>query len=363
MPLKRRTDLSEEEKTTIGLNSNYEAVIDANEKELNHTLEAGFECYKNLDLPQAAKNFRKIAADLKHLESVVTTQGKFHPNNALNDLTGKQWLQHTKSWIIMDGKPQDITKEIKDHPASFPPTLAEHFISFFSKKAEWVFDPFMGIGSTAEACAITGRNCLGTELNAKYADYARTRIQRQEIQNVLKIHAESIRFEIYNADARETVKIWQQLVIPKIKLVITSPPYWNMLQKSRGGVKSAQKQRIENGHDEYYSNDKADLGNIDNYASYLDALVNVFQDLSPILLDSAYLIVILQNCRTPEGTMKPIAWDFASKMQETRIFAMQQEYIWLQDQKYMGIWGWPTTYVSNVHHHYCLIFQKIKTKK
>jgi hypothetical protein len=24
----------------------------------------------------------------------------------------------------------------------------------------------------------------------------------------------------------------------------------------------------------------------------------------------------------------------------------------------LGIWGYPFTYVSNVHHHYCLIFEK-----
>ena len=35
-----------------------------------------------------------------------------------------------------------------------------------------VLDPFMGIGSTAEACKRTGRVAYGTELNSKYHSIA-----------------------------------------------------------------------------------------------------------------------------------------------------------------------------------------------
>ena len=38
------------------------------------------------------------------------------------------------------------------------------------------------------------------------------------------------------------------------------------------------------------------------------------------------------------------------------------EKIWCQDNKKLGIWGYPSEFVSNVHHHYCLIFKKPKPK-
>ena len=60
--------------------------------------------------------------------------------NKLNDLTGKDWLKFTKSWFIFDALASDlkeeqrVTKDSKQHPATFSPTLIEEFIGFFTKK-------------------------------------------------------------------------------------------------------------------------------------------------------------------------------------------------------------------------------------
>jgi hypothetical protein len=29
----------------------------------------------------------------------------------------------------------------------------------------------------------------------------------------------------------------------------------------------------------------------------------------------------------------------------------------VQENKPLGCWGWPTEFVTNVHHHYCLNFK------
>ena len=68
----------------------------------------------------------------------------------LNDLDGKEWVKNTKSWFILKGKSR--SKEVINHPAKYPEELAEKFVSFFTKKDEIVFDPFMGVGSTGVAC-------------------------------------------------------------------------------------------------------------------------------------------------------------------------------------------------------------------
>jgi hypothetical protein len=129
-----------------------------------------------------------------------------------------------------------------------------------------------------------------------------------------------------------------------------------MLGTSRGGVESTQKKRVKEGYDETYSQDPRDLGNIDDYDQYVQELANIFLELNPILEDGAHLVIILQNCRPKDGVMRPLAWDVAKALSQT--FTLRQEFIWLQDQKFLGIWGYPTTYVSNVHHHYCLVLQK-----
>ncbi|WP_371806720.1 DNA methyltransferase [Candidatus Lokiarchaeum ossiferum] len=352
-----RSNFSSEEEKEKALVTQYRDFLYQKQEELQKTLQAGLESFHEVDLAQAAREFRKLANDLKLLEKLATDKGNHTDRNTLNDLSGKQWIQHTKSWVVVDGRPGSITKEIKDHPASFPPSLAEFFISYFTKRGQWVMDPFMGIGSTVEACFTTRRNCFGTELNPKYCEFAQSRISKilQKDKKRKENIPKDLQWNVFNSDARNAISLWQEQNTPPIDFLITSPPYWNMLKKSRGGVKSALKQRVEEGLDEYYSESQNDYGNIDDLTGYLAQLTDLFKSFKPMLKPKAYLMVILQNCRPKDGEMRPIAWDFANYMKKH--FILRQEFIWCQDQKFAGIWGYPTTYVSNVHHHYCLVFQ------
>ncbi|MHA1323958.1 MAG: DNA methyltransferase [Candidatus Helarchaeota archaeon] len=351
----------------ISQNPNYKPsasnIIQRTSSTIQELLEKAHQLYRAGHFIECAKVFRQLGRQVRDLEFEIECKGNYDPRNTLNDLTGKEWLRHTKSWLVVDGKPSDIPNEIKNHPASFPPDLAKHFIRFFTKTGDWVFDPFMGIGSTLVACMELKRNCWGTELNSQFAEYAQQRITK--IQTRLdqflpsaSASASSLTLQVFNADCRECIQIWHEHEYPPVKFTITSPPYWNMLADSRGGVKSAMKQRIEQGFNQTYSNDSRDLGNISNYQQYLEELFSIFSQIKALMAPKGYLMIILQNIRTRDGKVCPLAWELALKLRET--FALKQEFIWCQDQKFMGIWGYPTTYVSNVHHHYCLVFQLLK---
>ncbi|MBN2155910.1 MAG: site-specific DNA-methyltransferase [Candidatus Lokiarchaeota archaeon] len=319
--------------------------ITQNQIETEELVKNANKSYQEGNFGDCAKNFRQLARIIKQLENTIEIKGNYDIRNTLNDLTGKEWLRHTKSWLIVDGKPSDIVYNIKNHPASFPPTLASHFIEFFTKKGDWVFDPFMGIGSVLKSAQDLERNCWGIELNQKYQEFAHNRLTANN----------SLVLEVTHGDARNAVPLWETRNFPTMDFVITSPPYWDMLGKSRGGVMSTSKQRVENGLDETYSDDPNDLGNISDVDIYLDQLYEIFANLKKILSPNAYLLVVMQNIRKKDGEMEPIAWNFAKKMKKS--YSLRQEFIWCQDQKFMGIWGYPKIYVSNVHHHYCLVFQ------
>ncbi len=295
---------------------------------------------------------------------MMSKKEKIAPNNKLNDLTGKDWVKSTKSWftldnsishnldkswLIVDGKKEEFSTAIEEHPASFPPKLIEKFILFFTKNGGNVLDPFLGIGSTLEACYNADRNGYGIELNKKYSDYS-----KQRVKNLLhgKLIRKEIKLEVFNDDCLNIDK----LNLPEIDFCITSPPYWNMLKTSRGNIKSTLKQRVEKGLDEYYSKDPRDAGNIDSYNHYLEFLNKLFDKIYNILKDGAYVVIILQNIRTKEGDMVPVAWDVAKKLSSN--YVLQQEFIWCQSQKFLGCWGYPSAYVSNVHHHYCIVLKK-----
>lgn len=260
-------------------------------------------------------------------------------------MTGRQWIRLTRSWFVCDGKKSDIPKEIEEHPATFPPDVAQRFILLFTKRKGYVLDPFVGIGSTLAACKRSGRNGIGVELVEKYAAYAKKRVEEPTLDTD---HSQ----QVIVGDALQLDK----LDIPTVDLCITSPPYWNILKMSRGGVKSVHKQRMEEGLDIVYSSKPEDFGNIDDYQNYLDKIHSVFEKVHRKLKPNGYLVIIIQNVRIPHGEMIPVAWDIGRKLSD--VYMLKQEQIWIQSQKFLGIWGYPTEYVSNVHHHYCLVFQK-----
>ena len=68
-----------------------------------------------------------------------------------------------------------------------------------------------------------------------------------------------------------------------------------MLEKSRGGVTSALKQRVEQGFDQKYSDDARDLGNISSMEQYLDEMHEIFKSFLPMMAPGAYIMIILQN--------------------------------------------------------------------
>lgn len=64
------------------------------------------------------------------------------------------------------------------HPTQKPEKLMEDLILIHSNKGETIFDPFMGSGTTGVAALNTGRNFIGYELDEKYYQCAKERIEK-----------------------------------------------------------------------------------------------------------------------------------------------------------------------------------------
>jgi tRNA G10 N-methylase Trm11 len=293
----------------------------------------------------------------------MSDDGKQHPGNTLNDLTGKEWLRFTRTWFVADSRRYHRNRDTELHPARYPEEMVAEFLRFFTRAGEWVLDPFLGSGATLVSCAETGRNGVGLELNPRYAAIAAERITALP-------WPDGTRGRVLRADARHLADpdLWAAADLgdcprtdagrPQFDFVMTSPPYWNMLRTSRGRVKSAQQQRAEDGLDTYYSDDPADLGNIADYAQFVEALGQVFDAAASLLRPGRYLVAVVQNLRTPDGEIKALAWDLAQHLDAGPDLTFQGEKIWCQNTKPLGIWGYPKVFVPNYHHHYCLIFRK-----
>lgn len=66
------------------------------------------------------------------------------------------------------------------HPTQKPVTLLEYLVKTYTNEGETVLDNCMGSGSTGVACVNTGRKFIGIELDKKYFDIAKGRIEAAE---------------------------------------------------------------------------------------------------------------------------------------------------------------------------------------
>lgn len=86
-------------------------------------------------------------------------------------------------WIIPNVKSNHVEKT--DHPCQFPVELIERLVLSMTAPDDWVFDPFLGTGTSIIAAIRHGRRGAGAEVVPKYVHLAHQRI-KQEMQDTLK---------------------------------------------------------------------------------------------------------------------------------------------------------------------------------
>lgn len=83
-------------------------------------------------------------------------------------------------WFI----PYNTIQEKRPHPATFPEKLPYLCIKLHGiKKNTIIYDPFIGIGTTALACINLNVEFLGTEIDNRYIEIANENIQLRYIKN------------------------------------------------------------------------------------------------------------------------------------------------------------------------------------
>jgi DNA modification methylase len=294
---------------------------------------------------------RAVSADTEGTEN--GHGDKVDPRNQLNALTGRQWIQETKSvWFQRGlGKSHEHAQIEREHPAPFSFQDVQRLIEFFTKPGAVVLDPFVGVGSTLKAAALSGRRGLGFEVVPRWAEAARRRLSTEIDESVLSLTDQEVRL----GDARELVR---DLDSGSIDFTVTSPPYWGILNKPADH--KVRTHRVDLGLATRYSTDEADLANIASYDGFLAELGRVFAGCYTALRDGRYLAVVVGDFRHGKRYV-PYHADLIRLLTE-RLEGAQFELsgitILAQNSKPLFPYGYPFAYVSNVHHQYVLIFRK-----
>ncbi len=284
--------------------------------------------------------------------------GTVDKRNNLNDLTGKEWLPETKSFFYQKGlganHPEAQIERL--HPAPYSFQDVGHLIKFFTKTGMKVLDPFGGVGSTAKACEVNGRKCISIELSPVWHELSIERLETEVGEGTSKKHS------FINGDSREELL---KIHSGSIDFIITSPPYWGILNKRDQKVK---KNRVANNLETKYSDNEKDLGNVLNYEEFLDILVKkVFLQCARALKYDKYMAIVVSDFRDKSEYISfhsDLIHELnKSVIPEGGVLKLQGTKILLQNHKSLLPYGYPFAYVENIHHQYVLIFKKEKQGK
>ncbi len=86
-------------------------------------------------------------------------------------------------WVIPNVKSNHVEKT--EHPCQFPVELIERLVLSMTNEGDWVFDPFLGTGTSIIAAIRHNRRGAGAEIVPKYIALAKDRIH-QELAGALK---------------------------------------------------------------------------------------------------------------------------------------------------------------------------------
>ena len=283
----------------------------------------------------------------------VEEKGGIDPRNSLNDLTAKEWIVETVSVWNQRGLGADHpdAKIERQHPAPFSFTDVSRLIRFFTKRGQVVLDPFVGIGSTLKACALEGRKGVGIELNPHFAELARERI-RTEVRDMFSSAGEQ---RVLEGDARDLLT---GIADESVDFVVTSPPYWAILKKEDHKVRQ---ERIANGLSTDYGDDPRDLGQISNYEEFIQELKDIFFQCHRVLKRGKFMAIVVSDFRDKSRYVM-FHSDLAQAL-ETIGLEMRGLKVLYQRHKKVYPYGYPYSYVPNIHHQYIMVLQRPKAGK
>lgn len=283
--------------------------------------------------------------------AIKEKKGIFSPKNKLNDLTGREWIYFLRS-VFSTAYPAKGEESFshhlrKQHPSPKPPQLMKEIIEFFSKKNQWILDPFMGVGGTLLGASLANRNSVGIDLNSDFID-----IYQQVCES------ENLKKQITTiGDSRDINTIIQKLkndypILPKkFDVIITDPPYSNMMSKKRTiGLKNGKSSTP-------FSTSKQDIGNLE-LKEFLEELKLIISTSMSHLKNKGHVILFAKDMQPKEDHHNLLHADIVSKLYEIKNLRYRGYKIWFDKTQTLYPLGYPYAFVANQLHQFVLVFRK-----
>jgi DNA modification methylase len=294
-----------------------------------------------------------------------------HPDNALNELSGEEWLYFTKS-LWTTAYPSELGHAArKSHGANKPPRLMARLIEYFTRGGELVLDPFAGVGGTLLGAAICRkpRRALGFEIEPRWAavydDVARNASGERDGAGIVladlgpndpggprSFDPSGSRLVVGDA-----LKLLPGLETASIDFVATDPPYNPQLKLTMAGGRLAE--TFANRRTDYsmVTEDAADLANSSSYGEYLDRMETVMSELARVLRPGRYATVIVRDAYQ-DGRYRFTGADLATRAERVGLVP-KGDLIWYQAGSRLRPYGYPRSFVPNIVHQHILVLRTL----
>jgi DNA modification methylase len=266
--------------------------------------------------------------------------------NTLNDLTGGEWLFRSKSVIKGNFGQGSMAHKIRRaaNKTCKPPELCKTIIEVFTKVGDVVVDPFAGTGGIVLGAQLSGRISVGCELDPLQVVAYRSACQ--EIGGL---------FNTLDLDAIKTCnffdRTWKQE--PFADMVFTDPPYFDMDSRKKSKRlwtgKGSQERPMEP-----FKDPAAHYKNMEEWLEFMTAFGKRAME---IVKPNKYLAYFMEDAYI-NGRYEFLTHTSAMAVASSG-WVPQGEFIWYNEARRPGIFGYPTTMITNRTHASILFFKKV----
>lgn len=206
----------------------------------------------------------------------------------------------------------------------------------FSHEGEIVLDPFVGSGTTLLAAQDLSRNAVGFDLNEDYVGLSKSRLENNK-----GLFSHGTQYAIRD----DAINISQYIEKESVKMVFTSPPYANLLNRERKNKSRRERNNDQLGKVEQYSQDARDLGTMP-IIEFTKAFGDIFEGILPLLKYKGHCIINVPDMWW-ENERITIHVYVIEEMRK-RGYELRNTIIWDRTNivNKVGIFGWPSNYIT-----------------
>jgi len=219
-----------------------------------------------LDQIIEARTIERARYYIKRLERGI----KKSRTSNINDINLNRWKEQTdiitdSLWVL--SKRDTTGAHLGWYWGNFIPQIPHQLMLRYTKKGDWVLDPFLGSGTTLIECRRLGRNGIGIELNPEIAARAGDLVGQEKSRH-------STKTEIFSGDARTVAagSALDKLGVKQVQLLVMHPPYHDIIR---------------------FSEDDKDLSNAATTDQFLKMFGEVLDNLDPVLERGRYFALVI----------------------------------------------------------------------